>query len=47
MRDATGATQRRILIETTIASERKSVGIAHLLWFFFGVEATTTMSASP
>jgi TM2 domain-containing membrane protein YozV len=29
-------TQRRILIETTIANERKSVGIAYLLWFFFG-----------
>jgi TM2 domain-containing membrane protein YozV len=30
-------TQRRILIETTIANERKSAGIAYLLWFFFGV----------
>ena len=29
-------TQRRILIETTIANERKSAGIAYLLWFFFG-----------
>lgn len=36
MRDASEATQRRILIETTIANERKSVGIAYLLWFFFG-----------
>src|SRR5262249_731879 len=29
-------TQRRILIETTIANEKKSTGIAYLLWFFFG-----------
>lgn len=36
MRDASEATQRRILVETTIANEQKSVGIAYLLWFFFG-----------
>jgi TM2 domain-containing membrane protein YozV len=36
MRDASEATQRRILVETTIANEKKSVGIAYLLWFFFG-----------
>jgi len=35
-RDASESTQRRILVETTIANERKSVGIAYLLWFFFG-----------
>lgn len=33
---STERTQRRILIETTIANERKSAGIAYLLWFFFG-----------
>ena len=36
LRDASEATQRRILIETTIANEKKSAGIAYLLWFFFG-----------
>jgi hypothetical protein len=36
LRDATESIQRRILIETTIANERKSVGIAYVLWFFFG-----------
>jgi|RhiMethySRZTD1v2_1073278.scaffolds.fasta_scaffold00069_51 TM2 domain-containing membrane protein YozV len=36
MRDASEATQRRILVETTIANEKKSVGIAYLLFFLFG-----------
>ena len=36
LRGSTERTQRRILVETTIANERKSVGIAYLLWFFFG-----------
>ena len=36
LRDASETTQRRILIETTIANEKKSAGIAYLLWFFFG-----------
>ncbi len=34
--DAREGTQRRILVETTLANEKKSVGIAYLLWFFFG-----------
>ena len=37
LRGSTERTQRRILVETTIANQKKSVGIAYLLWFFFGV----------
>lgn len=36
LRASTERTQRRILVETTIANQKKSVGIAYLLWFFFG-----------
>jgi TM2 domain-containing membrane protein YozV len=36
LRGSTERTQRRILVETTIANQKKSVGIAYLLWFFFG-----------
>jgi TM2 domain-containing membrane protein YozV len=36
VRGSTERTQRRILVETTIANQKKSVGIAYLLWFFFG-----------
>ena len=36
LRGSTERTQRRILVETTVANNKKSVGIAYLLWFFFG-----------
>jgi hypothetical protein len=36
LRGSSERTQRRILVETTIANQKKSAGIAYLLWFFFG-----------
>jgi hypothetical protein len=36
LRGSTERTQRRILVETTIANNRKSVGVAYLLLFVFG-----------
>jgi TM2 domain-containing membrane protein YozV len=36
LRGSTERTQRRILVETTIANNKKSMGIAYLLLFLFG-----------
>src|SRR5687767_16037310 len=36
LRGSTERTQRRILVETTIANNKKSMGIAYLLLFVFG-----------
>jgi TM2 domain-containing membrane protein YozV len=36
LRGSTERTQRRILVETTIANQKKSMGIAYLLLFLFG-----------
>ena len=36
LRGSTERTQRRILVETTIANQKKSVGIAYLLLLLFG-----------
>jgi TM2 domain-containing membrane protein YozV len=36
LRGSTERTQRRILVETTIANQKKSIGAAYLLLFLFG-----------
>jgi TM2 domain-containing membrane protein YozV len=36
LRGSTERTQRRILVETTIANQKKSMGVAYLLLFLFG-----------